>query len=207
MTDPKRLNMQELVSFLTENSGHWISNQRDLNRYSAEPLPDTTMAALRGFFQDATLERARIRRVPVIKNPPFYKEFEEAGRSIPLDFSVWAAITFGDVILVSDDQVPWPPSHSVVFHEMVHLVQYDELGVFEFARRYVTPFVQSRFNYMAIPLESDAFDLQGKFEAWTGEPFSAEAEVRARLSKPGLPYSSRSQGIGQEGQTSSTLPK
>jgi hypothetical protein len=191
LTDPKRLNMQELVSFLAENAGHWISNQRDLNRYNAEALPDTTMAALRGFFRDETLDRARIRRVPVIKNPPFYKEFEESGQSIPLDFSVWAAITFGDVILVSDDQVPWPPSHSVVFHEMVHLVQYDELGIFEFARRYVTPFVQNRFNYMTIPLESEAFDLQGRFEASGGVPFSAEAEVRAHISKPGLPYAGR----------------
>ena len=140
-----------------------------------------------GFFREATLDRARIRRVPVIENPPFYREFEESGQSIPLDFSVWAAITFGDVVLVSDDQVPWPPSHSVVFHEMVHLVQYDELGIFEFARRYVTRFVQNRFNYMTIPLESDAFDLQGRFEGWTGEPFSAEVEVRATSVGPDYP--------------------
>ena len=194
MTDPKQLSMQELVSYLADNAGHWISNQRDLHRAHSEALPDTTTAALRGFFSEATLDRARIRRVPVIENPPFYREFEEAGASIPLDFGVWAAITFGDVILVSGDQVPGPPSHSMVFHEMVHLVQYDELGIFEFARRYVTPFMQNRFNYMTIPLESVAFDLQGRFERWTGEAFSAEAEVRASLSKPGLPYASRRGG-------------
>ena len=194
MTDPKQLSMQELVSYLADNAGHWISNQRDLHRAHSEPLPDTTTAALRGFFSEETLDRARIRRVPVIENPPFYREFEEAGASIPLDFGVWAAITFGDVILVSGDQVPGPPSHSMVFHEMVHLVQYDELGIFEFARRYVTPFMQNRFNYMTIPLESVAFDGQGRFERWTGEAFSAEGEVRASLSKPGLPYASRREG-------------
>ncbi len=183
--------MQELVSYLADNAGHWISNQRDLHRAHSGPLPDTTMAALRGFFGGDTLDRARLRRVPVIENPPFYREFEEAGASIPLDFSVWASITFGDVILVSDDQVPGPPPYSVIFHEMVHLVQYDELGIFEFARRYVTPFMQNRANYMTIPLESMAFDLQGRFEGSTGEPFSAEAEVRANLGKPGLPYAGR----------------
>ena len=191
MKDPKQLSMHELVSYLADNAGHWILNQRDLHRDYAEPLPDTTMAALRGYFRDDTLDRARLRRVAVIENPPFYSEFEEAGTSIPLDFSVWAAITFGDVLLVSDDQVPGPPPHSVIFHEMVHLVQYDELGIFEFARRYVTPFMQNRANYMTIPLESMAFDLQGRFEGWTGEPFSAEAEVRANLGKAGLPYASR----------------
>ena len=122
------------------------------------------VAALSGFFEKGTLDRTRIRHVPSIDNPPFYREFEEAGESFPLDFKVWAAITFGDVILVNGEQVPGPPSHSVVFHEMVHVVQYDVLGIHEFARRYVTPFIQNRFNYMSIPLETVAFDLQGRFE-------------------------------------------
>tara|TARA_Y100000780_G_scaffold204336_1_gene198681 strand:- start:4 stop:495 length:492 start_codon:yes stop_codon:yes gene_type:complete len=154
----------------------------------ADPLPDTTLAALSGFFEKGTLDRTRIRHVPSIENPPFYQEFEEAGEAFPLDFTVWAAITFGDVILVNGEQVPGPPSHSVVFHEMVHVVQYDELGIHEFARRYVTPFVQSRFNYMSIPLESVAFDLQGRFEERSRNPFSAEEEIRSRISAPGLPY-------------------
>ena len=188
MTDPKRLNTQELVSYLAENAGHWIESQRAQHRVHADPLPDTTLAALSGFFEKGTLDRTRIRHVPSIENPPFYKEFEEAGEAFPLDFTVWAAITFGDVILVNGEQVPGPPSHSVVFHEMVHVVQYDELGIHEFARRYVTPFVQSRFNYMSIPLESVAFDLQGRFEERSGNPFYAEEEIRSRISAPGLPY-------------------
>ena len=188
MTDPNRLNTQELVSYLAENAGHWIESQRVQHRVHADSLPDTTLAALSGFFEKGTLDRTRIRHVPSIENPPFYKEFEEAGEAFPLDFTVWAAITFGDVILVNGEQVPGPPSHSVVFHEMVHVVQYDELGIHEFARRYVTPFVQSRFNYMSIPLESVAFDLQGRFEERSGDPFSAEEEIRSRISAPGLPY-------------------
>lgn len=188
MTDPNRLNTQELVSYLAENAGHWIESQRVQHRVHADPLPDTTLAALSGFFEKGTLDRTRIRHVPSIENPPFYKEFEEAGEAFPLDFTVWAAITFGDVILVNGEQLPGPPSHSVVFHEMVHVVQYDELGIHEFARRYVTPFVQSRFNYMSIPLESVAFDLQGRFEERSGDPFSAEEEIRSRISAPGLPY-------------------
>ena len=183
--------MQQLVSYLAENAGHWIESQRARHQIHADPLPDTTSAALHGFFSDETLDRTRIRRVPLIENPPFYKEFEDAGESIPLDFSVWAAITFGDVILVSGSQVPEPPSHSVVFHEIVHVVQFDVLGIHEFARRYVTPFIQNRFNYMTIPLETVAFDLQGKFEGWRGAPFSAETEIRSRLHAPGLPYVGR----------------
>ena len=195
MTDPKRLNAQQLVSYLAANAGHWIESQRAQHRVHADPLPDTTVAALGGFFGQETLDRTRIRHVASIENPPFYREFEEAGEAFPLDFTVWAAITFGDVILVNGEQLPGPPSHSVVFHEMVHVVQYDLLGIHEFARRYVTPFVQSRFNYMAVPLETDAFDLQGRFEEWSGDPFSAEEEIRSRIGEPGLPYA----GSGREG--------
>ena len=89
---------------------------------------------------------------------------------------------------MNGEQVPGPPSHSVVFHEMVHVVQYDVLGIHEFARTYVTPFIQNRFNYMAIPLETVAFDLQGRFEESSGDPFSAEAEIRSIVGAPGLPY-------------------
>ena len=189
--DPKNLSMQELVSYLAENAGHWIESQRAQHRLHADLLPDTTRAALHGFFADETLDRTRIRRVPLIENPPFYKEFEDAGESVPLDFSIWAAITFGDVILISDTQVPLPPAHSVVFHEMVHVVQYDVLGIHEFARRYVTPFVQNRFNYMTIPLETIAFDLQDRFERCRDKPFPAESEIRSRVHAPGLPYAGR----------------
>ena len=196
LIDPKRLNMEELVSYLADSAGHWISSQRELHRAHARLLPDTTIASLRGFFSEETLNRVRILQVPVIKNPSFYKEFENAGEPIPLDFSVWSAITFGDVILVSDDQVPGPPPHSLVFHEMVHLVQYDELGIFEFARRYVIHFMQNRLNHLAIPLESLAFDLQVKFENWEAKPFFAEAEVRANIDKHGLPYSGHRDGAG-----------
>jgi len=194
VTDPKRLNAQQLVSYLSENAGHWIESQRAQHRVHADPLPDTTQAALSGFFEKGTLDRTRIRHVASIENPHFYREFEEAGEAFPLDFTVWAAITFGDVILVNGEQIPGPPSHSVVFHEMVHVVQYDVLGIHEFARRYVEPFVQSRFNYMSIPLESVAFDLQGRFEEWSGNPFSAEEEIRSGISAPGLPYAGSGRG-------------
>jgi len=181
LTDPKRLSTQQLVSYLAENAGHWILSQRAQHRVHAEPLPDTTRAALQGFFGDQTLDRTRIRRVPLIENPPFYKEFKDAGESIPLDFSVWAGITFGDVILLSDSGTSGSMPHSVVFHEMVHLVQYGILGIDEFARRYVTALAWNRFQYMTIPLEMTAFDLQDRFERSDGRPFPAEAEIRRRL--------------------------
>lgn len=182
--DILRLDMPERVSYLVENSTEWIRSQRVHHAALSLPLPDTTRQALRGYFEPETLDRARFRRVPGIDNPAFYAEFERVGEAIPLDFSSWAAITFGDVILVNESLVPTPPPHSVVFHEMVHLVQYDVLGIEEFSKRYVRRLALTRFEYMRIPLETEAFDLQERFERSAGEVFSAEALIRENLSRP-----------------------
>ena len=64
---------------------------------------------------------------------------------------------------------------------MVHVVQYDVLGIEEFSRRYVHRLAQTRFQYMNIPLETEAFDLQSRFERSGGEVFSAEALIRENL--------------------------
>jgi hypothetical protein len=188
--DISRLDMPERVSYLVENSTEWIRSQRVLHTALSQALPDTTRQALRGYFKAETLDRARFRRVPSIDNPGFYAEFERVGESIPLDFSSWAAITFGEVILVNESLVPTPPPHSVVFHEMVHLVQYDVLGVEEFSRRYVRRLAQTRFQYMNIPLETEAFDLQGRFERSAGVVFSAEELIRENLARQAVSGSS-----------------
>ena len=185
------LGLQEQVSYLVENASSWIMNQRTIHRALAKPLSETTLAALQGFFSQDTLDRVKVRRVPLIENPPFYSAFEDEGENVPLSFDVWAAITFGDVILVSESQAPGPLSHSILFHELIHVVQYKILGINEFARRYVNSFLQSGLNYMTIPLESVAFDLQGRFEKCEGKKFSAEDEVQSRLFVPGLPYAGR----------------
>jgi hypothetical protein len=44
---------------------------------------------------------------------------------------------------------------------------------------------------MTIPLESVAFDLQGKFEKCAENKFSAEEEISSQLVIPGLPYVGR----------------
>ncbi len=175
------MDLDTLVAFLVENAGPWISVQRERHLETSESLPDTTRAALRGYFEPETLDRTRIGRASLIENPPFYSQFEAAGQAIPLDFSVWAGITFGNVILLSDTGESGSMSPSVVFHEMVHVVQYGILGIAEFARRYVTSLAWNRFQYMTIPLEIAAFDLQDRFERSDGHPFPAEAEVVRRL--------------------------
>ena len=66
---------------------------------------------------------------------------------------------------------------ALLFHELVHVVQYAQMGVKEFAARYVNGFIQGG-SYQEIPLEKNAYALEGRFSQNTSEQFSVDDEVR-----------------------------
>lgn len=84
--------------------------------------------------------------------------------------SVIAAITFDNVIVAREVLGP-----RLLFHELVHVVQFRLLGIDSFSRLYVRGFV-SRGTYAEIPLERCAFGLERRF-AYAQSHFSVQAEV------------------------------
>ena len=66
----------------------------------------------------------------------------------------------------------------LLVQELVHVVQYEKLGLADFAAKYVRGFL-SGGSYEAIPLEMNAYELEARFAAATMNPFSVEAEVQA----------------------------
>jgi hypothetical protein len=169
-----------LVAFLIPNAQQWIASQRDAHRPHSIPLPAADAVLLQRYFRQATLGRSRIRRVPQIENPPFYKDLARAGIPMPLDFRQMTGITFDDTILIGDSYCAAQPGISLLFHEMVHVAQYAFLGVDEFAIQYVKGWAQSGFDYIAIPLEREAYDLQGRFTEAPSVSFSVERFVERR---------------------------
>ena len=131
------------------------------------------------FFSATDLERIRavqagnslaagaLERVP---NPPFYADLEKLGFTGLPDFSTMPAITFDDVVVFHEPLTP-----QLIFHELVHVVQYRLLGVDEFARLYVRGYLHG--GYGGTPLEVCAYDLDGRF-IMGSVGFNVEAEVR-----------------------------
>jgi hypothetical protein len=93
------------------------------------------------------------------------------------DFQQMTAITFNDVV-VSHEAF----SNGLLFHELVHVEQYRRLGVTRFADHYVRGFLAGA-GYGGIPLEINAYDLGGRFEADPDHAFSVEDEVSAWISE------------------------
>src|SRR5205085_5011574 len=63
-----------------------------------------------------------------------------------------------------------------LFHELVHVEQYRQLGIPRFSELYVGGFLNGG-SYEAIPLEVNAYTLGGRFESEPRRMFSVEDEV------------------------------
>ncbi len=172
---------QELRAFFSEHGVEWITEQEARFRAAGHPLPPDIRGYVAPYF-GAVLADVTVSSV-AITNPPWYDDLKQRGvdeRDL-LNFSRVQGITFNTSINISPE-VAW--DLNLVFHELVHVVQYRALGIGEFAHRYVDGWFAGRLlldypeqRYFYIPLERQAFDLAQRYGAG-GAPFSVEAAVR-----------------------------
>jgi hypothetical protein len=163
-----------MVSQLATMVEDYISSSRTKYAPQAVPLSDAQRAAMQQFFPAAVLDSARlcVLRGTRVPNPSMYSMAKMMGiRNLP-DFSDMAAITFVDVI-VSHEEF----TDALLFHELVHVTQYRQMGVKEFAARYVNGFIQGG-SYEEIPLEKNAYLLEERFSKDAARVFSVDDEVR-----------------------------
>jgi len=144
----------------------------------ARSLSAEETAELQTFFAPATLGAARVRSVPRIENPDFYAKLPAEFPTIK--FTQMMGITLIDTVLISDAQMrPEDPLLPLLFHELVHVVQYAQVGVETFVDRYVTGWYAGGQDYGSIPIEKQAYGLGSRYEANPGSGFSVEAFVQS----------------------------
>jgi len=165
------------IAWVIQQVAVYIDRQRRTYRRRAVPLDPNQLSVMRTFFPASTLDAARLVALSGerVSNPPFYGELMRMGfeaGSLP-DFSLMGAITFVDTVVSHE-----PFTDRLLFHELVHVVQYEKLGLAEFAAKYVMGFL-SGGSYEAIPLEMNAYELDERFATAPTRPFSVETEVKA----------------------------
>ncbi len=173
------VNQEQLLRFLITNGREWVHVQRHRHRPAARALLEAEKAALKLFFGEPVLDLVRVRHVPIIENPDFYSELGAMGIPEPLDFREMEGITFVDTVLVSEARHPHNrPQLSLVFHELVHVVQYGVLGLSDFIDRYVRGWAKRDKVYRKIPLERHAYALLERFERDPNQGFDVEQIVQ-----------------------------
>jgi hypothetical protein len=159
----------------------WVGSQRKQHRFSgnARPLNDTEHEVFSPFFSSGVLEKTSLSEVAELSNPWFYPALRRFGIEPPLDISYAGGITFDDTIVIArHGQVPVRDWHPLLFHELVHVVQYTTLGRNAFIDRYLRCLVATGMDYHQNPFERQAYALQNRFESAPHIAFSVEAEVR-----------------------------
>lgn len=177
------MDMNQLMALLIGQGQKWIKEQRLAYRPLGKVLPEQTVAQFSPYFETSLLKKVRLLMVPALENPGFLEAYRTsfADKGLPLlDFTSFSGITFVDTILLVDE-FPAADPVATLFHELVHAVQYEILGPEKFVELYILGWVNQGFNYAAIPLEMDAYELQNRFEADPGESFSVRDEVSPSL--------------------------
>jgi hypothetical protein len=164
------------VELVIQQVAAFIEWQRQTYGRRAVPLDQNQKTTMQPFFPASMLESARVAVLAGgrVNNPPFYGELMKMGfeaGSLP-DFAGMAAITFVDCVVSHG-----PYDNRTLFHELVHIVQYQKLGLREFAAKYVNGFLNGG-SYEAIPLERNAYGLDARFFAAPSAAFLVEAEVQ-----------------------------
>lgn len=150
----------------------WGRAARPLSAAEAEPLV--------GYFSGDLLRRVRVAEVARID---LWAPLGRLGERLAArgGMVAWpAGLALDDLIVVAAGAPGREtPRASLLFHEMVHVVQWRVLGRRGFLRAYVGSWAAAGWAYSGIPLEVMAYELQGRFDG--GERFDAEGEVRRRL--------------------------
>lgn len=145
------------IDHMITSVAEFIDDQRGTYQSMAHNLSKAERARLAIHFPTEVLDSTRFVRVRSLKNPPFYSELEGMGFTNLPQFRQMAAITFIDVIVSQQDFTP-----PLLFHELVHVVQYRQLGLARFAESYVRGFLKTG-EYLSIPLERVAYHLEDMF--------------------------------------------
>ncbi|MGB8128747.1 MAG: hypothetical protein WCG81_03050 [Candidatus Angelobacter sp.] len=163
-----------MISQLASMVESYISDGRKKYAPQAVPLTQGQRTAMQPFFSVMVLDSARLCLLSDarVSNPSMYPMAKMMGiRNLP-DFAAMTAITFVDVI-VSHQEF----TDALLFHEIVHVVQYAQMDLKEFAARFVNGFIQGG-SYEEVPLEKMAHALEVRFSQNAAETFSVDDTVR-----------------------------
>jgi hypothetical protein len=170
-----RLSSQQ-ISQLIEWIATYIGDQRADFLKLARRIPPDFVRTIQAFFPEDIIESVRVVRGRAAE-PGFYSQLKALGIHNAPPFADMAGITFQDVVVHVDPLTP-----ALLFHELVHTVQYKHLGLDGFAQYYVRGFL-SGGSYEEIPLEKQAYELEERFIRNPSSVFSVEQDVEARIRK------------------------
>ena len=136
---------------------NWIDGYIAENKTKRIRIVDIRFPRLSFFFSKRLLSNAYMVSVETIKTPPL-TEFGLEELSF-FEGVTYGGVTYKDTYFISKGL---EQEESLHFHELIHIIQWDELGAQNICYLYGIGLLQ--FGYRNSPLEKIAFDYQEKFD-------------------------------------------
>ena len=135
----------------------WIENTLEKHNANATPVISLSFSRLKTVLPLDLLNRAKVVVVNgVVPFPPLSRMgLPELSR---MENMPMAGVTYKDTFFVSNLH----QTESLHFHEIVHVVQWERLGIEKFLLAY--GYGLMRFGYQDSPLEKMAYSLQARFD-------------------------------------------
>ena len=153
---------------------HWINRLLAEHASEGKPVAAFGFERLPRFYSTQLLLSTKVVAVPHVPVPPL------ASLGLPelseLEKSDASGITYFNTYFVRDTEVSRESLH---FHELVHVIQWQHLGVDNFLTSYATGLLEN--GYRENPLEVMAYELEAYFNQGHLPPIDIETVVRSQL--------------------------
>ena len=173
--EPAKFTQQELEQLVTQTVS-WMQEQRERFLACSQALDEEQKRKLQPFFSDQILNRLRVvdasKTGQKIPYPPFYEHVRAGGARVVPDAAHMTAIPFMDVAVFNRQ-----PTLRTLFHTLVHIVQFQEVGIGKFVRGYFETLNETGL-WMIVPFEEQAYQLDARYTRNANDMFSVEDEVR-----------------------------
>lgn len=158
----------------SERVGRYIREQQAHFGPIGNPLKDDQRLAVSPFFPSELLKQVRIVKVDPHRVPddPLLAEGKALGANNGVELAHPSCQTFYDVVVYHGEL-----TQRALFHALVHVMQFDVLGLEQYAELFVRGFARTH-STLKVPLEAHAFALEAGFAEGPAKPFSVEEKVR-----------------------------
>jgi hypothetical protein len=169
----KKALSEDEIKMLLAQAKEYVLGQRRKFILRAAPLSEEQVAMLQPFFSDRILREARLVELAgeSIHNPAFIAELRARGYEYLFDLNHLNAASFGEVLVFHGTA-----SKRLLFHAMVHSVQQKRLGMQRWLELYVRALLKTGLH-VSIPLEVQAYEMDGRFALNQAVAFFVEKEV------------------------------
>lgn len=159
----------------------WINETLSRHAKEAEKGGALKFPRLSKYFKLSTLQDAKVVRLPLVPVPPFQQlGLRKFSDLMPKDLG---GITYRDTFFIkmTESSIKGTESRDEAthFHELVHIVQWRQLGEEAFLFRYANELEEC--GYDNSPLEKMAYSMQDRFEQQQEQLFDAEALIIKQL--------------------------